>query len=528
MPRLTMIDLSGPEPRVDVPRPYNAAVDFVDRNIIAGRGAKVAIIDDHGRYTYDDLHERVNRAGNMLRELGLGTGERVMICLLDGVDFPAVFYGALKIGAVPVAVNTLLTAADYDFMLRDSQARMLVVSAPLAEILAPILAGQPDLGPVIVAGASGKGGHDSLDNLLGQASTDLDPAPTAPEDPGFWMYSSGTTGRPKGIIHAHADLIHTAASFGQGILGLNEGDTVFSAAKLFFAYGMGNAMTLPFHAGATAVLTAARPTADLVHDRLVARQPTVFYGVPTLYAMMLAREDLDWRAAAASLRICVSAGEALPREIGLRWKARTGLDILDGIGSTEMLHTFLSNRPDDVRYGTTGKPVPGYQVRLVDGDLNDIGAGEVGELLVKGPSMALGYWNRPGASRETFLGPWLRSGDKFFCDPDGYYVYAGRADDMLKVGGIWVSPFEVESKLVEHDAVVEAAVVGHADDDDMIKPKAFVVVGDGHERGEALAVELKAFVKASLARYKYPRWIEFVDELPKTATGKIQRFKLRS
>ncbi|MFQ5534163.1 MAG: benzoate-CoA ligase family protein [Sphingomonadales bacterium] len=536
MAEFSVVDWSGGVSEITVPRDYNVAVDFVDRNICQGRGDKIAVIDDAGQYTYRDLAERVNRAGNMLLQLGIQQEQRVMICLLDSVDFPATFYGALKIGAIPIATNTLLTARDYDFILRDSRARALVVSQDLLGRLRPILDDQPHLKHVVAAGSSDGTEYPVLDDLLGQAAKELDPAPTTADDAAFWMYSSGTTGQPKGVVHAHADPVHVAALFGQGVLGLTESDVVFSAAKLFFAYGLGNAMTFPFHVGATTVLMAGRPTAETIHDQLVRHQPTVFYGVPTLYAMMLARDDLDCGKAAANLRVCVSAGEALPKDVGLRWKARAGVDILDGIGSTEMLQTFLSNRPDDNRPGTTGKPVPGYEIRLVDDDFRDVEQGEVGELLVKGQSMALCYWNQRQKSRDTFLGPWLRSGDKYFQDRDGYYVYAGRADDMLKVGGIWVSPFELESKLVEHDAVVEAAVIGHADHDDMIKPKAFVVLRNGYlsdpdsgpESRNALAEELKNFLKTSLAAYKYPRWIEFVDELPKTATGKIQRFKLRS
>ncbi len=528
MTELSSVDWSGPAPRITVPRSYNAAVDFVDRNVREGRGKKTAVIDDHGSYTYAEVFERVNRAGNMLRGLGVEPEHRVILCLSDGIDFPTCFYGAMKMGAVPIPVNTLLRSADYDFMLRDSRARALIVGAEHYDKFAPILDGQPFLSHVIVAGEGVAGDHPRLGDLLEQSSPELVPAPTTADDVGFWMYSSGTTGQPKGIVHAQSDPVYTAVLFGQGIVGISEKDTVFSAAKLFFAYGMGNAMNFPFYAGATTVLTAARPTAASVEAVLNRHKPTVFFGVPTLYAMMLAKEDLDLGSCRETLRICVSAGEALPRDVGLSWKTRVGVDILDGIGSTEMLQTFLSNRIDDNRYGTTGKPVPGYEIRLVNEAGEEVPPGEVGELLVKGPSMAIGYWNQRDKSRATFLGPWFKSGDKFIRDSEGYFTYAGRADDMLKVGGIWVSPFEVESALVAHEAVIEAAVIGKPDHDNMVKPKAFVVLNEGYVASAALEAELKEHVKTTLAHYKYPRWIEFVDALPKTATGKVQRFKLQA
>ena len=526
MTGFSCVNWSGAVPRVIVPRRYNAAVDFVDRNVREGRGDKIAVIDDRGSYTYGQVLERVNRAGNMIRGLGVAPEQRVLLCLSDGIDFPTCFYGAIKSGAVPIPVNTLLRGPDYDFMLRDSRAPALIVGAEHYNKFAPILDDQPFLRHVIVAGGEA-GDHPRLDDLLAQSSPELEAAPTTADDVGFWMYSSGTTGQPKGIVHAQTDPVYTAVLFGQGIVGVNENDVVFSAAKLFFAYGMGNAMNFPFYAGATTVLTADRPSAASVEAMLNRHRPTVFYGVPTLYAMLLAKQDLDLSACRETLRICVSAGEALPRDIGLTWQARVGVDILDGIGSTEMLQTFLSNRVDDNRYGTTGKPVPGYDIKLVDDEGRPVAPGEVGELLVKGPSMAIGYWNQRDKSRATFLGPWFKSGDKFIRDADGYFTYAGRADDMLKVGGIWVSPFEVESTLVSHQAVLEAAVIGKPDHDDMVKPKAYVVLNAGYVACETLEAELKEHVKTTLARYKYPRWIEFVDDLPKTATGKIQRFKLR-
>jgi benzoate-CoA ligase len=351
-------------------------------------------------------------------------------------------------------------------------------------------------------------------------------APTRPDDPCFWLYSSGSTGTPKGTVHVQTSPIRTAELYGQPILGIEESDIVFSAAKLFFAYGLGNALSFPLSVGATTVLLGERPTPASVCRILRQYRPTIFYGVPTLYSALLASSELPQREE-LDLRRCTSAGEALPPDVGRRWLERTGVDILDGLGSTEMLHIFLSNRPGEVRYGTSGKPVPGYDIRLVDDESKPVPKGDIGELQVAGLTSAAYYWNNREKSRNTFLGPWTRSGDKYTESEDGYFTYCGRADDMLKVSGIWVSPFEVEAALASHEAVLEAAVVGHGDDNGLIKPKAFVVLRpDAPQSSEFVAV-LQQHVKSRLAPYKYPRWIEFVPELPKTATGKIQRFKLR-
>ncbi|KAA9176650.1 benzoate-CoA ligase family protein, partial [Delftia sp. BR1] len=349
------------------------------------------------------------------------------------------------------------------------------------------------------------------------------PAPTLGDDPGFWLYSSGSTGKPKGAVHTHANPYWTAELYGGPVLGLGEGDICFSAAKLYFAYGLGNALSFPLSVGATVLLMAERPTPEATFARWVQHRPTVFFGAPTGFAGMLASPLLPAREQ-VSLRMCSSAGEALPAEIAQRFKAHFGADIVDGIGSTEMLHIFLSNRPGDIRYGTTGKPVDGYRVELRGEDGRPVADGEVGDLFIQGPSAALMYWGNRDKTRETFQGGWLKSGDKYVRDADGYYTYAGRSDDMLKVSGIYVSPFEVEATLMQHPAVLEAAVIGKTDADGLLKTKSFVVLKDGCSATEA---ELKAFVKQRLAAYKYPRFIEFVDELPKTATGKIQRFRLR-
>src|ERR1700676_3358822 len=530
MPELSTADHRASPPRIDIPRDYNAAHDLIERNLQAGRSGKTAYIDDNGRYTYGELAERVNRCANAMISLGLESEQRVLLCILDTIDFLTAFLGSIKAGIVPIAANTLLTTADYEYMLRDSRAHALIVSAPLLPVFAPLLGRLPHLKHVIVAGSAdekGVAGHESFSRLLAYAGTGFAPAATTCDDACFWLYSSGSTGAPKGTVHMHSSLIFTAELYAWPILGIREDDVVFSAAKLFFAYGLGNALTFPLAVGATTVLMAERPTPAAVFARLRKYQPTIFYGVPTLFAAMLANSDLPQRAELA-LRICASAGEALPLDIGRRWTERFGVDILDGIGSTEMLHIFLSNRPGDVRYGTTGKPVPGYEVRLIDDEGGPAKQGEIGELQVAGPTSAKFYWNNRERSRNTFHGPWTKSGDKYRRDEDGYYVYAGRADDMLKVGGVYVSPAEVESALITHDAVLEAAVVGHADESELIKPKAFVVLKRGYSADTELAARLKDHVKARLAPFKYPRWIEFVEELPKTATGKIQRFKLRA
>jgi 4-hydroxybenzoate-CoA ligase/benzoate-CoA ligase len=506
---------------------------LIDGNLRAGRGDRVAVREPGRETTYAGLAERVNRAGRALRKLGLDVEQRVLLCLLDTIDFPAAFWGAIKIGTVPVPVNTLLTTQDYDFMLRDSRARVLVASGALLEKLLPVLPVQPFLRVLLVSdpvgplpSLSGVVVH-AFSDALAAASPLLDAAPTTPDDVAFWLYSSGSTGAPKGAIHLHRDLVATAKLYGQGVLGIRESDVCFSAAKLFFAYGLGNGMTFPFSVGATAVLLPERPAPAAVLRVLREAQPTLFFGVPTLYAAILA-DPACAEATAGRLRFCISAGEPLPKDLGERWKTHFGVDILDGLGSTEMLHIFLSLHPGDVKYGTSGKPVRGYEVAIVDDDDRPVRAGVLGELKVRGPSSAVAYWNNREKSLATFRGAWTFTGDKYVQDTDGYYVYCGRSDDMIKAGGIWVSPAEVEAALSAHERVLEAAVVGHEDDHGLVKPKAFVVLKPGNAGSPALAGELQAFVKSRLAPYKYPRWVEFVETLPKTATGKIQRFKLRT
>jgi len=524
---------------VEVPREYNAANHFIDRHVSDGRGAKIAYRDDRGSYSYAQLAERVNRAGNVLKGLGVEMEQRVLLCVQDGIDFVALYWGAIKIGAVPVPVNTLLAAADYDFMLRDCRAKVIAVSYPVVDRFAEAIAAQPFLQSIVVTGVEAGGGPGaideavrghmqvaSFDELAAGADTTLETAATTSDDVAFWLYSSGSTGRPKGVLHVHRSLVQTAALYAENLLGMNENDVVFSASKMFFAYGLGNAMSFPLHVGATAVLMAERPTPVAVMRMLSQYQPTVFCGVPTLYAGILADETIDRSHGSARLRICTSAGEALPEPIARRWADRFGVEILDGLGSTEALHIFLSNRAGAIRYGSSGRPVPGYELALRDEDGRATGDGEIGDLWCHGPSIGVGYWNNRQASSATFVGGWLKTGDKYVRDADGYYHFAGRADDMLKVGGIWVSPFEVETALIEHPQVREAAVIGVADADALVKPKAFVVLQDARMASAALAEELQEFVKARVAHYKYPRWIEFREELPRTATGKLRRFEL--
>jgi benzoate-CoA ligase len=513
--------LLPPEPP---PERFNVAAHLLAVN--AGRAGKLAYIDDNSSLTYGELDERVRRCAAGLHGLGLRREDRVLMVMHDGVDFPVAFLGALYAGIVPVPVNTLLTADDFAYMLEHTRARALLVSQALWPTLAMAVAGIPRTGPAIPVVASGPGtvppGTRPFAQLL-EAPALTTPADTLADDFGFWLYSSGSTGRPKGTVHTHANLYWTAALYATPVLGLRESDVCFSAAKLFFAYGLGNALTFPLSVGATTVLMAERPTPAAVFKRWTGHGVTVFFGAPTGYAGMLAAPDLPARSE-VKLRLCSSAGEALPSEIGQRFTAHFGCEIVDGLGSTEMLHIFLSNRPGDVNYGSTGRAVPGYRLRLVAESGADAGPGEIGDLLVSGPTSAVMYWAQRDRSRATFQGEWTKTGDKYSIDARGCYVYAGRSDDMLKVSGIYVSPFEVEATLMQHPAVLECAVFGTIDTDGLTKTKACVVRKPGHPVDEAT---LQAFVKERLAPYKYPRFIEFIDELPKTATGKIQRFRLR-
>ena len=505
---------------------FNFAQHLIEIN--ASRPNKIALIDDVGALTYGELSEQIRRFAGGLKAMGLQREERVLLLMHDSSDWIVAFLGALYAGVVPVAVNTLLTAEDYAFMLTDSRAQAAVVSGALLPTLQAALAldlAKTEVHRVLVSrptAALAQGQFDMAD-VVRQNNPAL-PAPTQADEPAFWLYSSGSTGKPKGTVHSQGNLYWTAELYGKEVLNLRESDVVFSAAKLFFAYGLGNGLSFPLSVGASVVLMAERSTPVATFKRMVDHQATVFFGAPTGYGGMLAHPDLPAKHQVA-LRLCSSAGEALPRDIGERWTAQFGCDIIDGIGSTEMLHIFLSNRPGDVRYGSTGKAVPGYEVQLRNEDGSLVtGHSEIGDLYVQGPSSALMYWNNREKTRDTFQGVWTKSGDKYTRDADGYFTYAGRNDDMLKVSGIYVSPFEVEATLVQHPAILEAAVIGKTDTDGLTKTKAFIVLKQGQSLTQD---EVKAFVKERLAPYKYPRFIEFVAELPKTATGKIQRFRLR-
>jgi benzoate-CoA ligase len=518
---LSRADHNTSPPMVEIPRDYNAAHDLLARN--SRRSSKAAFIDASSgdRLTYGELTEQAHRFANALRAQGFEPESRVMIAMLDTLEWPVVFLGCILAGVVPIAANTLLTTKDFEFMLRDSRARALFVSKPLLPVFEPLIGKIGTLRAVFVAGDDAP---NSVAALVKGASTETRVADTCSDDACFWLYSSGSTGTPKGTVHLHSHLIQTAELYGRGVLGIREDDIAYSAAKLFFAYGLGNSLTFPMSVGATTVLLPSRPTPADVFGTLTRFKPSIFFGVPTLYAALLADPARPQRSE-MNIRVCASAGEALPADIGKRWTEAYGCEILDGIGSTEMLHIFLSNRPGEVRYGTTGKAVPGYELKIVGDDGHECGVGEIGELQISGPSAALMYWNSRAKTKATFAGEWTRSGDKYTRDADGYYTYGGRSDDMLKVGGIYVSPFEVEACLMTHASVLEVAVIGVADTDELVKPKAYVVLKSGQS---ATAEELQMHVKKVLAPYKYPRWIQFVPELPKTATGKIQRFKLRN
>ncbi len=510
-----------------LPDDFNAAAFFVDRHLSEGRGARCAFRSGGRTVTYAELAERVNRAGNALAALGIEIEHRVLLALNDSPEFAAVFWGAVKLGAVAVPVNTLMSAEDYAFILRDSRARVAVVDESVAERILAVTDRCPFLRALVVAGATPPGAQPLVD-LVEKASATPRPAPTAREDIMYWGYTSGSTGRPKAVVHSHADFVAAADLVGVGVFGLGPDDLTFSASKMYFAFGLGNSLFFPARVGAASVLVPERPEPARAFEVIARERPTMFFTVPTLYARMLQVEDAARRYDLSSLRLCVSSGEALPPAIFDAWRARFGHELLDVVGSTETLHDFIANRPGAARRGSSGQVVPGYEARLVDDEGHDVPAGTVGHLLIKGPTNAPYYWNRLPRTRATMLGEWLRTGDMFSRDADGYFYFAGRADDMLKVAGQWVSPAEVEARLLEHPAVLEAGVTGWIDADGLVKPHAVVVLKGAHAPAVALAEELRAFARATLASFKVPRMIEFAAELPKTATGKIQRFRLRS
>ncbi|GAA0291850.1 benzoate-CoA ligase family protein [Rhodovulum strictum] len=506
------------------PPGFNVARVFIDRHLAEGRGAKVAIRTTQGDTTYAELAAGVNRAANLLVSLGIGPGERVLMIVKDSVAFFQLFWGAIKAGVVPVPLNTLLRARDYAFMIADSGCAGLIYSPEFAAEVEPGLA-QSGHRPVAVMLA--EGGADSFAARLAAQSEQFEAVPASAEADCFWLYSSGSTGNPKGAVHRHRDMVVTSEFYGVRTLGAREDDVFFSAAKLFFAYGLGNGMTFPLWVGGTAVLLDARPTPESTFATIERFRPTLYFGVPTLYAAQI--HALEARKPDfGSVRLCVSAGEALPAETLRRWKERTGLDILDGIGSTELLHIFISNRPDDIRPGTSGRMVEGYEGAVFDEEGARLPPGQSGRLMIRGLSAARCYWNNPEKTAATMLGDWLNTGDTYTCDEEGYFAYCGRSDDMLKVGGIWCSPFEIEAALIEHPDVLEAAVVGNPDAEGLVKPEAWVVLADGVRGTSSLQTALALHCKERLAPYKFPRRFHFVEDLPKTATGKIQRFRLRS
>lgn len=509
----------------DLPQRFNFAHHILTLN--QRRKDKLAFRDDQREMSYGELDLKVRQFAAGLLAQGIQPEQRILLIMHDSIDMPVAFLGALFAGVIPVPVNTLLPADNYAYMIKHSEAKMIVVSEALLATVKEALTLANQTIPIVVTGKAATSAEISFSVLLNANPLTIDQhADTHADQFAFWLYSSGSTGQPKGAVHTHANLYWTAELYGKPVLGLTEDDVVFSAAKLFFAYGLGNALTFPLSVGASTLLMAERATPASVFERLVNQRPTIFYGVPTLYVAMLAAADLPEQSDVA-LRLCVSAGEALPREIGEKFSTHFGCDVLDGLGSTEMLHIFLSNRSGQVRYGTTGTPVPGYEMELRDELGHAVSVGNVGDLYIKGPSAAQLYWTDRTKSIATFQGPWVKSGDKYILDEEGYYIYAGRSDDMLKVSGQYVSPIEVESALMGHDAVLECAVVGKSDGQGLIKTIAYVVLHDKNHDATAMEVELKTFVKTRLTPHKYPREIVFVDDLPKTATGKIQRFRLR-
>jgi benzoate-CoA ligase len=503
-----------------LPERFNSAEWFVGRHVREGNGARVAIVSDEGTMTYAELDEAVRRFASALKRAGVGRDERVALVLPDGPLFAIAFWGAIAAGAVAVPISTLLKPHDYCAIALDCGARIVVSDPAVLEPRA-----LADLDAELWTTDYARARIESSPPLAAYASTHRDGF-------AFFLYSSGTTGEPKGVVHLQHDMWICCETYGKHVLGIVPDDRCFSVAKLFFAYGLGNAQYFPFHVGATAVLFAGRPTPDAVFAQVKRHRPTLFFGVPTGYAGMLAAMDSEG-ADFSSVRACASAGESLPGAIFERWRAKTGREILDGIGSTEICHIFLSNRAGACKAGSTGVPVPGYDVRLVDETGSDVPRGELGDLLVRGDSIAALYWNKHEQTKHTMRGDWIRTGDKYWQDDDGYFFHGGRSDDMIKAGGIWVSPVEVEGALVMHPSVLECAVIGTADADGLVKPHAFVTLrATAAELTDAsratLEAELKALAKEKLAPYKSPRWVTFVQELPKTATGKIQRFLLRA
>ena len=504
---------------------FNVAEPFIDRHLAEGRAEKLAIRSVDGDITYAQLVDQVNRCANLLTELKIEVGDRLCMVIKDCPAFFYVFWGAIKAGIIPVPINTLLRAKDFVFMIENSQCSAIVYSPEYAAEVEAALGRSCHL-PRHRLTVEGK--LESLLALLVGQSDRFTAVPASATDDCFWLYSSGSTGQPKGAVHRHRDMVVSSEFYGVQTLGLLETDVCFSAAKLFFAYGLGNGMTFPLWVGATTILLATRPTPEAIFETIGSFRPSVFFGVPTLYACLLqARAEGGPAPDLSSLRLCISAGEALPAPLFHRWQESTGLAILDGLGSTELLHIYISNRAGRLKPGSSGTLVPGYQARILDDHGQTVRPGAPGRLFVKGLSAAKYYWNNPEKTATTMIGDWLDTGDVYYRDEDGYYFYCGRADDMLKVGGIWCSPFEVESTLNDHPQVLEAAVVGRPDAQGLIKPEAWVVLARDFKGSRELEQDLVQYCKKALAPYKYPRKVHFVTELPKTTTGKTMRFALR-
>ena len=503
----------------------NLTDHFVDRHLREGRTRKAAIRCGESVRTYSEVAADVNRVGNGLLSLGLQEEQRVLLLLPDSPEFAVAYFGIIKIGAVAVPSSTAGRTADHDYALTESRARILIVHSTLLDEVSPVLSRQRFLRHIIVVGEP-QPGYLHWDQWLAKNSPELDAADTREDDVAFWLWTSGSTGRPKAAVHLHRDWLGCCRNYGAAVLGISPDDITFSSSKLFHAYGLGNGLMLPFHAGATTVLFPGKPLPKAILEVAQSVRPTLFFSVPTLYALML-QEAEHQSYCLDSVRLAVSAAEPLPAEIFRRWRHKFGVEILDGIGSTEALHIYLSARPGKVKPGSTGNPVPGYTLRIVDLDDREVPPGTIGDLLVSGDSIASCYWNRRDLTAERMRGKWFFTGDKYWMDEDGYYWYAGRSDDMFRVSGQWVSPAEVESALIEHESVLEAAVVAYREDTELHTPKAFVVLREGIVATPVLERELQEFVKQRITPYKYPRRIEFMDQLPKTAAGKLLRYKLR-
>ena len=531
---------------ITLPENFNVATHFVDRNVHEGRGARIAIECGDERVVYHQLLESTNRAGNALLALGVRPEERVLLLLLDTPEFLYAFFGTIKIGAVAVPVNTQAKPQDYEYMLNDCRARVAIVSAPLLPHLQSIPKEKlrylqeivvSEVREENIAGSTRNEissqtershAHHSLQDLMVSASSELQAALTSKDEPAFWLYSSGSTGASKGCVHLHHDMVVCCELYAKGILQMQETDRCFSVARLFFAYGLGNAGYFPLGCGATTILSPVRPVPATIYADIERYRPTLFFSVPTNFAALLAHHREDGKEFdLSSIRHAISAGESLPAPLFHRFKERFGVEILDSLGSTETLQMVIANRPGEAKPGSSGKIIPGYEAKIVDEHGNVVAANEIGDLFIKGDSTCSGYWNQHEKTKETFVGDWFRTGDKYYQDGEGYFWYAGRSNDVFKVHGLWLSPAEVESVLIAHQAVREAAVVAREDDDGLTKAVAYVVLSNGFAPSEALSRELQELVGQKIGGYKRPRWIEFLSEIPKTATGKLQRFRLR-